>query len=773
MNNKNLRSTDEELISIDLQRWARRLLTYWWLFLLSFGIAGYLSHRFVKNAVRLYSTSATLLIKDAGRSGGISEGQILFDGLMGGAKSMDNEIQILRSMTLMERVAEKLRLNVQYLQKKGDQSRELYDASPLVLDSFSLAKAYPYGLGLEVELLDSTTFRLRFMADSEGEVYPLGSFFNCSAGLFKISLREGFSARGKYSIRIRPIENIAFGLKTKIAIERVGSQTASSILNIEKVDPIPQRAADVVNTLIEVYNEAEVTDKNSVLDRTIDFIDARVQNLTKELDRVESNIEQFKSRNELLTDNAASSRNFVLGEIRTTLEELSEYEVKKEILRSLEILVQSSPNNQELLPANLIVDNPVLGNLVNQYNSIFLERERIAKSASEQNPARILLEQRLVDMRTLILASLQNLQTDLQIPMRSLEEKVDGLKSNLGNVPSIDKQLVEQLRTQSIKESLFLYLLRKREETALSKVVTTANTRMVDPARVPSVPIYPKKRLIYTAAAGLGILAPLLLITLLGFFETKIRQEETITRLTSIPIVGRIPFSKKKEVIVINKGKRTAIAEMFRLLRTNLNYLNATQQKQVVLVTSSVAGEGKSFVALNLAMTIALANKKVVLLGADMRRPKMYNYLQVTNDRGLSNYLIQQAELDEVLQQHPDHANFSYITSGIIPPNPAELFLTERMEVLMEKLRDQFDYIIIDSPPIGLVSDALLLRKFVTNLFIVVRYNYTKKRMLKDLESLHQNNELPHASLVFNALRNGSKSYGYGGTYGKGYYIDE
>ncbi len=770
-------TTEDDLIKIDLQRWLLRILSYWWLFIISMGIAAFFGHRYVKNAVPLYSTNAILLIKDAGRGGGISEEQILLtDNLLGGGKSMDNEIQIMKSLTIMEKVVEKLNANVEYYSYVGDrdQKTEVYTDSPIVLDSFSFNQDYPYGVGFLVEILDSTRLKLRNTHDEAGKEFPIGKFFNSDFGLMKISIREGMIATsGHFHIKIRPKTIVAFGFKGRIKVERVGSQTASSILNIKMTDIVPKRARDVVNALIDVYNEEEISDKNRVLLSTMDFIDERVGILTGELNSVEGGIQEFKSANEIITTDAASSKGFVMGEIRGEMKQLAELEVEKEILNSLETLVNNQAN---LIPANLTAENPVLGSLVTQYNNSFLEAERIAKSASPENPTRIVLDKKLIDLRNLILETLRNLQLDLSIPIRRKESKISELQKNLVGVPSIDKKLVEQMRMQSIKENLFLFLLRKREETALSEAVTAANTRIVDPARTPQFPVFPKPRMVYMAAAALGFIIPLILVTLLGFFETKIRDEETISRLTSIPILGRISLSKSKEDIVIKKGTRTAIAEMFRLLRTNLNYLNVSREKQVLLITSSVSGEGKSFVGLNLAMTIALSNKKVILLGLDLRKPKMHRYLGVDNTKGITNFLIRQSELDDVIEVSTKNKNLSFITSGPSPPNPSELILSDRMDELINQLKERYDYIILDSPPIGLVSDALLLRKYVSNILLVVRHKYTKKAMVRDLENLYVNGELKGAGLVFNGVKMGRSYYGYGGYnygYGQGYYVEE
>lgn len=781
MNNKtqNLsKDKQDELVKLDLKRWFYRLLSYWWLFIICLGAALYGGYYYVKNAVPLYSTNATLLIKDAGKSGGISEvGILLAEGLSGGGKSMDNEIQILKSLTLMEKVVEKLDANVTYFSQANGNEKELYEDSPFVLDTFAFIGDRPFGLSFQIVVEDDKSFGFRYSDEESFNFFNYGEIFAPGAGIYQLSLKnEQKPVPGNYRIQIRPTELTAYSFKGRLFVQRVGSQTASSILNLQMTDPKPKRARDIINTLIEVYNEEEIEDKNRVLSSTLDFIDERVKILTQELDVVEGGIQEFKSKNSILTDNAASSRSYAVGEIRSALDRLSDIEVKKELLSSLEEIVQSDIENKELIPANLIADNPVLGNLVNQYNSSLLERDRLVISASAQNPTLILLEQQLVDVRALILETIQNLRQDLNIPMRTIQAKIENLERNISNVPSMEKALLEQKRTQSIKENLFLFLLKKREETALSEAVTAANTRIVDRARTPKFPIFPQSRLIYMACAALGLIVPLLLVTLFGFFESKIQTEDMITDLTSIPILGRIALSKKKENIVVKKGARSAISEMFRLLRTNLNYLNVKKEKQVLLITSSVSGEGKSFVGLNLAVTIALSNKKVILLGMDLRKPKMHQYLGVDNGKGMSNYLVQQAELEEVIHKSPENENLYYITSGAIPPNPAELILSDRMDELITRLKEDYDYVIIDTPPIGLVSDALLLRQYVSNILVVVRQKYTEKAMVRDLETLYQNEELKGAGLIFNGVKTGGRYYGYGGYnygYGQGYYTSE
>jgi capsular exopolysaccharide synthesis family protein len=332
------------------------------------------------------------------------------------------------------------------------------------------------------------------------------------------------------------------------------------------------------------------------------------------------------------------------------------------------------------------------------------------------------------------------------------------------------------MRTQSIKENLFLYLLQKREETALSNAITTAKTRTIDRARTPKWPVYPQKKLITASSILLGFFVPMLFIIIRSFFEVKVDSEETIKDLTSIPVLGRVAQEKTSSPIVVKKGSRTAINEMFRLIRANLNFANMNKQQQTIMVTSSISGEGKTFTVLNLGIAVALSRKKVILLGMDLRKPKIGEALGGNaSSTGLSNYLVGECDLEEVIQSYGDVENLHFISSGAIPPNPTELLVSERVETLFRELKKQFDYIIIDTPPVSLVSDALLIRKYVDRTLVIVRQKHTKKSMVRNLEEMYQNGELESVNLIFNGIRAGGRygyleNYQYG--YGKGYYTD-
>lgn len=778
-NRKTKENTSQDLILIDLQKWTGRIISHWWLFLLGLLLAYGAAKLYLRYTTYQYSARAILLIKDAGRSGVISEQNILVaeQASLSGNKAMDNEIQILKSLTLMEKVVQRLNLETKYYRQGNIKESELYLESPFLLESYLLTKALETSLTFYIELDGYDSFVLKDRKDDEeGRRIPFGLTFQNEHGQFKISYNSVVAILpGMYRLTIVPVETAAAAYSSRLKVQRIGDQFASSVLELSILDPVPAKAKDILNTLIDVYNEEEIKDENKVLRNTLDFIDQRVADLLIELDSIEGGVEDFKSANSIITESASASLNFTLNEIRTAVQQMSQYEIQRDILRSLENFLINEKSAFELIPTNLIAENPVLSGLVNQYNGLILQRNAILTTASEINPARVTLEEQIVDIRALILETIQNSQDDLQIPIGKLEQNIQDLRRSMTTIPGVEKRLVEQMRTQSIKENLFLYLLQKREQTALSEAITTAKTRTVDPARASKGPVYPKKQLVMAASMVLGLMLPLIFLIVRSFFEVTVHSEDTIRELTSIPLLGRIAQADKPESIVVRAGSRTAIDEMFRLLRTNLSFVNLDKDQQTIMVTSSVSEEGKTFVVLNLGLTLAMADKKVVLLGMDMRKPKLGRSLGLTSaEKGLSTYLIGQAGIDDILHTYEEHPNLSFIPSGPIPPNPTELLMNKRVEILLSDLRQQFDYILIDTPPINLVSDALLLRPYVSDILIIIRHAYTRKTMLKDVEEMYQNGELEGAHLVYNGIKY-QRGYGrhYYQDYGRSYYIDE
>ena len=762
-------------IQVDIKAWLRKIIQYWWIFVLGILITVPAGQVYLKYAEYKYSATAKIQIKGAGNSSNLSAAGILAEGLgmRSDGTNLDDEIQILTSRHSVLRTVQRIGAGVAHFRTGRVKDTELYMDSPLFLDKYLLNDGHKQ-FSFYVQLIDDRQFLFKVNRDDIGAKWSFDQPFSNEFGEFLI--KRNISKRkdkAVYHIKIMDVDHVTLYYKSRLEVEIVGSQNSSSILQIKLEDRSAQKAEDFINTLIDVYNEAEINDDTQILKNTIQFIDERISKLMIELDNLEGEIEKYKREHSIINESASASLGFALSEMRTSVGHLSELEVEQRILKSLGTALRDEAHN--LIPINISGANAALGTLINQYNTLFLRHKKLSETATTESPLIMDLRTKMSDLRNLILISLENLQHDLDIPIANARNEIDRLQQKLMSIPAIEQQLLEQMRMQSIKENLYLFLLQKREDTQLSQAVTTSKTRVIESGRKSGGAVFPQSKLILMASILLGLFLPLLVVVVILLFQTKIDSEEVLTSLTSIPILGRIAHNKSEKHIIVNKNDRSASLEMFRLLRTNLNYMNPDTIKKIVLVTSSVAGEGKSTVAMNLGMTIALSNRRVVLLGMDLRKPKVSEYIGTSNGKGISNYLAGQCELKDILHQYDSIDHFYYVTSGPVPPNPAELIESDRMKDLIEALKKDFDYIIIDSPPVGIVADALLFRNYITNTLYVVRHKYTKKEMIKYLEEMHVTGELIKPSIILNDI-NISGSNGYGGyskTYGAGYYVND
>ncbi|MEL7252403.1 MAG: polysaccharide biosynthesis tyrosine autokinase, partial [Bacteroidota bacterium] len=700
------------------------------------------------------------------------ENILLNQSLQGGQKGMDNEIQILQSSPIMQKVVEELGINISYYRQGRFKEHEFYRDAPISLDTIILTQNR---VSFYVRLVDKSSYLLTMeVDDSEGVKGEYGQLVQTPFGQVQLSptTAERFTP-GTYRIQVTPIELVADSYRNELVVERIGSVTASSLLSLKLKDPVPRKAEDIIAKVIEVYNEEEVLDENKVLRSTIEFIDDRLIILADELDDVEGSIEVYRRDNEVFGETAVSSKSFAVGELRAALAEIADLETKKDLLKSLEGLVVNMKDSIRLLPANLVAENPSVATLVTSFNDLVLQWERLISTASSENPTLLALERELQEIRISLLESIQNSQRDLDIPIDRLQTQVQSLERSVLSVPGIEKELLERKRLQGIKENLFLTLLQKREETALSLAVATAGNRIVEPPRSTRRPVYPRKNLVYLASGLLGLFIPILWLFFYQLINQRLSSEDMLKGLTAMPILGRISQHKSKDNVIVQAGGRSAINEMFRQLRTNLHYQSLGQQQQVLAVTSYVSGEGKSFIALNLALTYTLSKKKVVLLELDLRRPMLRRYLnRQDTGLGITNVLVGENTLAEVTQHY---AGLDYICGGPIPPNPWEIVGSESMRSILQELKSKYDYIIIDNPPIGMVSDAMLLRQQVNRMLLVVRHNYTKRKMVQHLDEMYRRGELPNAGLVLNGIRGDNGSYyGYGyNSYGQSVYYSE
>lgn len=737
-------------------------LRYWYIYLLCILTGLFIVFLILRYQSPTYRVEAGLLVKGEKAGRELDEELILEDlGLGRRSTNLENEIQVLKSRTLMLQVIDELGLDVSYFWEGRVRHTEIYEETPILADSFRLLPE-AYEFTFRIRALDQE--RLLFGLEDESKEYPFGKWFETDYGQFLFHYIPNDIPFGKpMLIRFHPRIPHARDLSRRLQVNPVSE---SNMLRISLEDPVPERGEALINHLMAAYNTATVAEKNKVGLSTLRFIDERLEYLAGDLTTVEKDVEQYKRSNEI----AGSLNDGVslwLDELTNAEQEIMRLSVEQNILQSLGVYLQDSSYRYRLLPARLEAEGSLLSGSIERYNELLLRREELLKSGTERSPAVRVLDRQLEELRRNVAKNLELSLQGREARLRELRQETDRLRSRLQQLPRQERELTEILRQQGIKENLYLYLLQKREETALSLAITEPNARVIDPAQAgPPISLNPIS-LLALAVFG-GLMLAVILITLRELLDDKVRSEEDIRAGTSIPLLGAVARNKGKTPVAITAGSRTPQAEMFRLLRTNLQFFTSGANCPTTLITSTTSGEGKTFTAVNLGIALALSGKRTVVMGLDLRKPRLEEYLQIGEEKpGITNYLLGEMAPGDIIFPTPVAELLSYVPSGPIPPNPAEILLSPRLRALFEHLAREYDHILVDSSPIGLVADALLLAPHVTNTLFVVQYNYTRKGMLQLLEELHREEKLPRPSIVFNGVRFG-KGYGYGYGYGYG-----
>jgi capsular exopolysaccharide synthesis family protein len=729
-------------------------------------MSGYIYLRYAEPVYKVYSI---LLIKDDKKGGPSPGGDLLTElDLFGGTKVIDNEIEILKSKTLMRKVVDRLNLSINYMAVGRIKTRDLYSGKPLTINIVNMDSTW-YGKNLELSVTKGNFYLLKDKDSKLTAKGRIGELQRNHFGLYKINKTANSSKiSGPITISINDPQVVTDHYLGLLSVDLASKQ--STVLNLSLQSSVPEQGRDILNTLIQVYNEAALRDKNITTQSTIRFIDERLGLISGELTEVEKDVEGFKSSRGL-TD-LSSDADMFLESVKANDAKLSEINLQISVVNDVNRYVNSSLGKGKL-PSTLGINDPVLLAQISQLGELQLKRDELLSTTTEDNPMVAPLLKQIETTRQGIKSSLLNISKALQVSKADLEGNNSIYQGSIKKIPGQERQLVSIKRQQSIKESLYLYLLQKKEEAALSYASAVADSRIVDPAFYSKSPIQPRRVVVLSTSLLLGLILPILYVYGKHILNDKVQGLSDIHALTSAPVLGEILFSEDSTPIVIDQNNRNAIAEQFRSIRTNMQFLHGrriTGKGTVTLFTSSISGEGKSFVSTNLAAALAISGRKTVLLELDLRKPKISKSLNLPNSYGLSNFLIAQVEKSQIIRDSGIHPNLYIISSGPVPPNPSELLVQEEMDKLITSLRNDFDEIIIDSPPIGLVTDAQILGRLADATIYMVRQGVTFKERVKSLEHLFKYNKLPKLNVILNGVT-GSGSYGYG--YGYGYYSDE
>jgi capsular exopolysaccharide synthesis family protein len=771
MDNSSINYTFTEDDSFDLKQEMARYIRYWPWFVLTLVITLISAYLYLRYAPRIYETYSKVKILDESEGLELPTSAFIFKRTN---INLENEIEILTSYLIMNKVVRDLDLNTSFYEEGTIQTSQTEDL-PFYFEQIILPDSIITGLSYKLKV-NEKGFEVFNLGTEKTYSFSEFSTFNQKHRLpFNIRIDSSNSKMvsiGKtFIVKFRPIKDEALGLKSRIKVEAIGEQ--SDLLKLSIKGESVELSEKILNTLMDVFDKDGIKDRQLVSQRTLDFIDARFEYLAKELDSIEISYQDFKQNNNLV-DLATDAE---LGLEQRVKSENDVFQITTQL--SLAKLLEDSLKDSSgagLLPANIGIENPGINNLISDYNLAVIQRDKLANSGGVNNPAVKLAVNQVVNLKSNINRSLRTYINQLETSKKQLGNRNRVFSGKMSQIPEKERLLLSISRQQKIKQSLYLLLLQKREEAAINLAITEPSIKIVEYALSGSKPISPKSNFVYAGAIFGGLLIPFGILYLMFILDTKLHSKEDITKITSkIPVIGEIPDLKKnKDIIFTDPNDRSAVAESFRILSSNVDYIlpvNDNKKGRVVYCTSTIKGEGKTYVSLNLSLALSSINKKVLLIGADLRNPQIHTHIKEDKHKpGLSNYLhdVNYDWKNSLIQGFEKHPNHSIILSGSIPPNPAHLLTNGRFKKLIEEAKDHYDYIIVDTAPTILVTDTMLISQLADATIYLARANYTEKNLLKYSKELEETGKLKNMAYVINSV-GASKSYGYGYNYGYNY----
>lgn len=777
--------TNEEQ-SIDIKQLIYTFLDHWYLFaicVLVALVAGFLINRYSAN---VYQTSGTVLIKEDRSS--FDATSIMTNMSYGNYQNVDNEIAILKSYSLTDRVIRKMNLEVTYMEKGRIAASELYKVSPFTVEidrSVPQAVDLVYNISLEedkitlhasAEHLCKYDFLLSKTIESHPEIIDVtnvckqGEWVDNGYNRFCIVLNDNHNPKVDKNRKLSFWLNSYSSLNKQMSSFSVSpTSKQSSVLSITKNGENKQKIVDFVNTLMVEYVSRGLEKKNMVSENTIEFIDSELTGIQASLSESERELKDFRTRNDLM--NLDLQANQVYTNLRALDKERSEMAVNVKIYKKLQDYIRVQIDDPENLaaPSTMGINDPLLNQLARDLVSLSQTKATQSLTLTEQNPQIVKLNEQIVTTKKALLENVNNLVENAEMSLKEIDRRINSLESESRLLPGKQQQLINYQRDFDFNDDTYKYLMQRRAEAQILKASNTPDNEIIDEARLErTYKVSPRTSMNYLIAFILGLLIPALYLFLKDFFNVSINDRKDVEKLTHYPIIGQVAQASDKNPLVVINSPKSPIAESFRSIRTNIEFLTQGKAKSTILVTGDMQSIGKTFNSINIASIYALYGKKTVLLGFDMRKPRLFQEFGLTNNVGLSSYLSNKESLENIIQCSSQIPNLDIITSGPLPPNPAELIASEKTNELFTLLKESYDYIIIDTPPIGLVTDSLLLMRHTDVNLFVVRQGVTNKNIfgniIKDLEE----RELP-ISIIINGVETG-KSYGYGKySYGYGY----
>lgn len=736
---------------------AKKYVKYWHFFALGLILSLTAAWLYLQTTVPKYKITSTLLVQDDSKGDGLLKGTAFSDlDMFRTAKTVNDEMEVMRSRDLIYGVLKDLNLGVSYAYKLPLTTQELYGKSlPVTVIPNKLSDS-AYSQKLSLKIISKDQFILK--ENEKKTIHHFGAQITRPHFKMKVVKGPAFKVSDQeLQVGFVNLQKLAQSYSTiGLTVLPVIKDANTVVLSL--LDAIPQRGIDILNELISRYNMANVNNKNQMALNTIKFIDGKLKFLTKNLSGVEQDVENYKKDNRI-TELSADAQ-MSLQSSGDYSQQLSATEVQLGLVQSLISYLKGAGSSFELVPSTLGLKDPTLQSLTDKYNNLQIERQRLLRNNSESNPLVVNLTEQLTSLKGNLLENLTMIRRGLSLERNKLSSKTSQFDSRLSHVPVMERGLLERSREQSVKNNLYQYLLQKREETELSLSATIPTSQVIDKPAYDPVPAQPKTQLIYMLSMMAGLTVPFSMIYLKDKLNHKVKDIYDVEYIaTNGKILGELSHKGIGESIVVHKNGSNTISELFRYIRSNLHFMDMNRHNKVLLVTSTTKGEGKTFFSINLGITLSLVKKRVVILEFDLRKPDLLNHMKLKAGSGLSDYLqSENIRLEDMLIKAPQSDHLYVIGCGQIPGNPSEILMNPRLKDLFATLREEFDYVIVDTSPVGHVADAFTLAEFADSSIYLVRYNHTNKEDLAIFEEICENGRLKNPLVVFNDAGKGNKN---------------
>lgn len=751
-----------------------KVIHYWYIYILCMIVALAVANYYLWYATPIYTSTTSVML-------GMDDKKFASQDLLARLGSIENtggiesQIQIIKSRNIITRTIQQLDFRFSYYLEGDIKTSELYKNCPfeLITDSNSVTQNIP---SLNVKVTSLSNFDLSFTNPKNNAFISVKGTFNTPIqtdfGLIKLALKEpkllkiyknSLNEKNLYKINSNSTEALVRSYTSRLSINQI---KGTRMLLVSVDDAVPQKGCDFLNKLTDVYLAYGVEQKNEDTENSLRFIDGQLDVITNELLKSEGQLEKYKTENGFIDLPNMSS--LAQEDVSRIENEISRIEIKQGVLKYLNNYIRNGQDVKYLAPAYVEVTEPILQTLIASLSSLQADREQALKVTTADNP---LIHKKNIDIENIkaeILEKIKSMSDASKITELETYNQLNKVKSKLRELPKAEKELSGIERQASITENLYTYLLQKRAETAIILASTISDSKVIDNARTSISPVKPVKGITYTMAVLLGLFIPATFVYFKEILDDRIKSRKVLDRNSPIPVLGIIGLTSTENNIVVNLKPHSQATEAFRSIRSNLQYFHGAKTNNIILITSSISSEGKSFCAVNLAAILASGGKKVVMIGCDLRKPQQPTNFNLTSSTGLSNYLIGSATVEEIIQHAPE-LGLDLILSGPKPPNPSEILLNERMGDLIELLKAKYDYVIMDSPPIGLISDGLELSRYADVTIYIVRQNVTRKLHLDFINKIYLEGKMKNLCIIFNGVRLGGTVYGYGYGYGYAY----